>query len=184
MERLTQVGDRVGALNLSDADGAPVDSDGLFDRPVVVALVRYYGCMPCKALLHELNDVHTELADAGLRVIAVGGAADYQARHLMADGIEFPLLLDPEYSFYRALNLRRIHWWMLLSPVTWWKYVRALRRARQGLITGHVLQAPGLAIVDGSRTVRFLHRGTTLGDYPPVPQVVAAARQVVADDRG
>ncbi|MEU4293169.1 hypothetical protein AB0E63_33525 [Kribbella sp. NPDC026596] len=39
-----------------------------------------------------------------------------------------------------------------------------------------MLQAPGLVILDRDRTVRFLHRGKTLGDYPSVSRIMAAAR--------
>ncbi len=160
MERLVQVGDRLGPVTLFDADGVPVELASLLDRPLVVPLVRYYGCMPCKAFLHELEDVRADLEAAGLRVIAVGGA-DYQARHLMEHGVGFPLLLDPSHRLYAALDLRRIHWWALLKPTTWWKYLRAVRRARQGRITDHPLQAPGLAIV--TATARS---GSCTGERP------------------
>ncbi len=49
------------------------------------------------------------------------------------------------------------------------------RRARQGRITAHPLQAPGFVILDSDCTVRFLYRGRTLGDYPPITAIVAAA---------
>lgn len=179
MHRMVQVGDRLGPVTLFDPDGEPVELASLLDRPVVVPLVRYYGCMPCKAFLGELSEVREELDAVGARVIAVGGAADYQARDLMEHGIGFPLLLDPTHRLYAALDLRHIHWWALIKPVTWWKYLRAARRARQGRITDHPLQAPGLAIIDSDSTVRFLHRGKTLGDYPPIPRIVAAAREAV-----
>lgn len=176
MHRMVQVGDQLGSVTLFDPSGEPVELADLLDRPVVVPLVRYYGCMPCKAFLHNLNDVRAELDAIGMRVVAVGGAADYQARDLMDHGIGFPLLLDPTHRLYAALVLRHIHWWALLTPATWWKYLRAARRARQGRITDHPLQAPGLAIIDTHGTVQFLHRGKTLGDYPPIHRIVAVAR--------
>ncbi|NUR27744.1 MAG: AhpC/TSA family protein [Catenulispora sp.] len=175
MQRMVDIGDRVAPLTLYDADGNPVELADLLDRPTVVPLVRYYGCMPCRAFLHELDDVRAELDQIGVRVIAVGGAADYQARDLMEHGIAFPLLLDPTHRLYGALDLRHIPWSALLQPVTWRNYLRSARRARQGRITDHPLQAPGLAILDADLTVVFLHRGKTLGDYPPVPRILAAA---------
>jgi len=48
-------------------------------------------------------------------------------------------------------------------------------QARQGRITAHPLQAPGFVILDSDRTVRFVYRGRTLGDYPPIAAIVAAA---------
>lgn len=178
MEALTQVGDVLPVLMLRDVDGNQVALDDLLDRPLAVPLVRYYGCMPCRDFLVQLNEARPALGAAGVGVVGVGGAADYQARHLMDNGIGYPLLLDPDHQLYEALDVRRIHWWMMLSPITWWKYVRAARRARQGRITAHPLQAPGFVILDTDRTVRFLHRGRTLGDYPPVSEVIAASRSL------
>lgn len=175
MDALTQIGDVLPALTLHDVDGNPVALDDLLDRPLAVPLVRYYGCMPCRDFLVQLNEARPELERAGVGVVGVGGAADYQARHLMDHGIAFPLLLDPDHQLYEALDVRHIHWWMMLWPGTWWKYLRAARRARQGRITGHPLQAPGFVILDSDRTVRFLYRGRTLGDYPPVSEIIAAA---------
>ncbi|MGB7383741.1 MAG: redoxin domain-containing protein [Rhodococcus sp. (in: high G+C Gram-positive bacteria)] len=179
MKQLTSIGDRIGPVDLRDSDGREIELDTLLDRPVVVPLVRYYGCLPCTAYLRELEDLREDFESAGFRLVALGGAADYQARHLMDNGIGYPLLLDPDHTLYRALDVHRIHWWMMLSPRTWRKYLTAARRARQGRITDHPLQAPGLAIIDTDRTVRMLHRGRTLGDYPPAAQVLAEARRLM-----
>lgn len=175
---LTEVGDRIAPVTLRNVDGEAVVLDDLLDRPLAVPLVRYYGCMPCRDFLAQLDAARPALEAAGVDVVGVGGAADYQARHLMDHGIGFPLLLDPDHSLYAALDVHRIHWSVMLSPRTWWKYVRAARRARQGRITGHPLQAPGFAILDTDRTVRFLYRGQTLGDYPPVAAIVTAAESL------
>lgn len=180
MHRFAGVGDRIGPITLYDVDGAPVELAALLDRPLLMPLVRYYGCMPCRAFLTELNEIRGELEEAGVRLVGVGGAADYQARHLMEHGIEFPLLLDPEHALYQALDVRRIRWWIMLHPVTWRNYLLAARRARQGRITGHPLQAPGLTIVDKDGVIRFLHRGRTLGDYPSIEAVRLAIGQLAA----
>lgn len=181
MKQLTGIGDRLGPITLYESDGRPVELDALLDTPLVVPLVRYYGCMPCRAFLHELEDLRADFEAVGVHVAAVGGGADYQARHLMDHGIGYPLLLDPHHTLYQALDVHRIHWWMMLAPRTWWKYLSAARHARQGRITDHPLQAPGLAIIDADRTVRLLHRGRTLGDYPPATEVLDEARRLVRD---
>lgn len=178
MDSLLTVGDIVPDLNLRDVEGAMVGLGDLLERPLAIPLVRYYGCMPCRDFLVQLEGARPELEAAGVTVVGVGGAADFQARHLMAHGIGYPLLLDPDHALYEALDVRRIRWWKLLSPPTWWRYVRAARRARQGLITAHPLQAPGFVILDRDRTIRFLYRGETLGDYPPISEVLAVARSL------
>ncbi|MFC4377342.1 redoxin domain-containing protein [Nocardia halotolerans] len=178
MKQLTGIGDRIGELDLRDADGVPVDLDSLLTSPVVIPMVRYYGCMPCRDYLHQLERLHPEFEAAGVSLVGVGGAADYQARHLMDNGIGYPLLLDPNHTLYQAVDVHHIAWWQMLSPRTWWKYLSAARRARQGRITDHPLQAPGLVIVGQDRTVQMLYRGRTLGDYPPAADVLATARRV------
>src|SRR2546421_4349160 len=96
----------------------------------------------------------------------------------MRDGLPFPALLDPDKNLYRALGIKRIHWHQWLRPSTWRRYLRSTRRARQGRLTGDILQAPGIVIIDRDRTVRYLYRGTTLGDYPPLVVVFDALRGV------
>ncbi len=94
----------------------------------------------------------------------------------MANGVGYPLLLDPTRQLYDAVDLHRIRWWKLLTPATWVKYLRAARRARQGRITAHPLQAPGFVIFGPGGVIELLHRGETLGDCPAVETVLAAAR--------
>lgn len=68
----------------------------------------------------------------GATAIALASGAAADARTLMAEGIWFPCLLDPDKQVYRALGIGRITlgW---LDAVGWWRYLRAfLRGARQG----------------------------------------------------
>jgi peroxiredoxin len=135
--------------------------------------------MPCRAYLAQLREAEPEINALGARVIGVATGADYQAQKLMEDGIPFPLLVDPDRNLYRALGLGHIRWYRFLQPSTWRRYVVAARGARQGRLTGDLRQAPGVAIVDSGGRLRYLHRGTTLGDYPPLPEVLAALRNIL-----
>ncbi|MGA9871682.1 MAG: redoxin domain-containing protein [Rhodococcus sp. (in: high G+C Gram-positive bacteria)] len=178
MKQLTAVGDRIASIALQNVDGERVDLDALLATPIVVPLVRYYGCMPCRAFLHELEGMRGDIEAAGAHVVGVGGAADYQARDLMDNGVGYPLLLDPQHVLYQEVDIHRIHWAMMLDPRTWWKYLSAIRHARQGRITDHPLQAPGLVIIDTDRTVQMLYRGRTLGDYPQPADVLIEVQRV------
>ena len=104
--------------------------------------------------------------------------AGFQARELMAGGLPFPALCDPDKNLYRALGIARIRWDQWLRPSTWRRYLATLGGARQGRLTGDVLQAPGVVILDPSHTIRYLHRGKTLADYPPLPEILDALRAV------
>lgn len=115
----------------------------------------------------------------GGSALAVGPAADYQARALEDGGVPFACLLDPQRKLYREFGLGRMTLRNWLDPQAWRRYVRAMfRGGRQGMITTGVNQRPGLAIVDASGDVHFVHRGTGLGDYPPLSEVVGELRRI------
>lgn len=129
--------------------------------------------------LAQVRGAHPELVTLGARVIAVGTGADFQARRLMAEGMPFPCLVDPELRLYRALGLGRVGWRTLLRLDTYLNYVRAwLRGARQGAITGDTRQLSGVAILDAGGRLRWLHRSQTVGDYPPLATVLAEVRRI------
>jgi hypothetical protein len=117
-------------------------------------------------------------------VVAVATGAGYQAQHLMEAGIPFPCVVDPERRLYGALGLDHIACHRLLSPSTWSRYVRSRGEARQGRVTGDPLQAPGVAVVTPGGRLAYLHRGQTLGDYPPLTEVLDKVRRLAAGGEG
>jgi len=93
----------------------------------------------------------------------------------MQTGITFPCLLDPERNLYRALDLGRIRLGAWLRADTYRNYLRAMRHARQGLMSpSGVLQTPGVIVVEPSGCLAYVHRGETLGDYPQIDDVIAS----------
>jgi len=138
--------------------------------------------MPCRDFLSQLRAAHDEITSLGAGVIAAATGAHFQAERLMAEGVPFPCLVDPAKALYSALDIRRIQWFRWFLPSTWWKYFRPVLRARQGRITGDVQQAPGVAIINTDGTILYLHRGRTLGDYPPLSQVLDRLRDVTRRD--
>ncbi len=127
-----------------------------------------------------MREAHPQIEALGARALAVATGAGFQARQLMAGGLPFPALVDPDKQLYRALGIGRIGWDQWLRPSTWRRYVASAVAggARQGRLTGDVLQAPGVVILDASHTIRYLHRGRTLADYPPLSEVLGALRSV------
>lgn len=133
--------------------------------------------MPCRDYLSQVRRAREAIEGMGATALAAASGTAADARALMADGIWFPCLLDPDKRVYRALGLGRITlgW---LDPRGWWRYVRAiLRGARQGRVTDP-FQAPGVAILDAQATARLVWRGRTLGDYPPLREALDRLRAV------
>ncbi|MBA3264379.1 MAG: redoxin domain-containing protein [Thermoleophilaceae bacterium] len=105
----------------------------MVDRPTVLVIPRYYGCLPCRDYLRRMSERLHEVEARGGAVLGVSVGADYRARWLMEEkGVRFPLLVDLDRPVYRALELPR-RWWVALNPRGWWNYGRALARGnRQG----------------------------------------------------
>ena len=135
--------------------------------------------------LAQVREAHPAIAALEARVIAVGTGSAEQARRLMAGGMPFSCLVDPERRLYQALGLRRVGVGTLLDPATYANYWRAWRRgSRQGAITGDPRQLSGVAILDAEGRLAWRHVSGTVGDYPKVSDVLAALRRAAAGPPG
>ena len=107
-------------------------------------------------------------------VIGVGPVAPQQAARLVANGYPYPLLLDPDYNLGTALGVGRLSLAAYLFNLrAWARWLWAfLTNRRQGKITGHYSNLPGTAVVNATGEVRCVHRGTGLGDHPPVRRIL------------
>lgn len=170
-------------ITVRTVEGEEIRLGAVVDRPTILVVPRYYGCLPCRDYLHQVSERYAEVEAAGGAALGVSVGAPNQARWLMEErGVRFPLLVDPDRHVYDALELPR-RWWVSLNPKGWWNYARALLRGRrQGrIIEPH--QLPGLAVLGSGAEVISVHRGRALGDYPQLDRVLAELSGVVANDR-
>lgn len=163
---------------LRRVDGSEIRLGEIVDRPAIVAIPRYYGCLPCRDYLRQLSERLGEVEAAGGKALGVSVGAEHQARWLMEErGIRFPLLLDPDRRLYDAIDLPR-RWWVSFNPRGWWNYARALARGgRQGRII-EPNQLPGLVLLDRDAQPAWIYRGRALGDYPKLDRVLQELRRV------
>jgi len=166
----------LAATSIHRPDGSTVRLGELVDRPTVLVIPRYYGCLPCRDYLGQVSDRLPEIEALGGSALGVSVGADHQARWLTDErGIRFPLLVDSDRRVYDALELPR-KWWVALNPRGWWNYARALARGnRQGRFI-EPNQLPGLTLLDAGADAVWVHRGRALGDYPDLDEVLARLR--------
>lgn len=120
-----------------------------------------------------MREAHPQIEALGARVIVVGTGAGWQAERLMADGMPFECLVDPDATLYEALGIGRVGVGEWVKPATIRRYVAAFRRGgRQGRITGDWRRLSGVALVDPQRKLSWLYRATGVGDYPPLDEVL------------
>lgn len=126
--------------------------------------------------------VRDDIEGLGSAAIGIGPAAEFQARALVAQGYPFELYLDPQRTSFLALGIgKQTLARFLFDGRAWMRYLRALIRVRrQGKITGRYSHIPGVAIVNRASEPVYVYRGTGIGDYPPLSDVLQALRTVAA----
>lgn len=164
------------AIELTDPDGSSVRLADLAADPLVVILVRYFGCLPCQAFVQDVDAARDRFAP-GARVVAVGGSADYQAQWLRdTKGVQMPLLLDPDQQVRHLAELGNLSARQMLSPRGGLNYIRAMRRGlRPQKITKDTVRSPGVALLGPDLAVRWTYEGKMLGDYPSVDELLSRA---------
>lgn len=162
-------------IPLLTPDGEPASLAAFAGTPLVIQFVRYFGCLPCQAYLRVLDERAGEFAAVGVKPIAVGGSADYQARWLRDRGVTMPLLLDPAQRLRDAVGFGSLSGRQLMAPRGLRSYAAAvLSGIRPQRITGDMMRSPGVAILDAKHDLRWTYEGTALGDYPSLDEVFDA----------
>lgn len=117
----------------------------------------------------------SRIESLGGAAVGIGTAAGYQARRLMERSIPYRLLVDPDRAAYDAFAMRtQSLTTYVLNLRAWLRWLRHFPRRGQGRITGHYSVTPGVVVVDASGRVHFAYRGSSLGDYPKLDDVLAA----------
>jgi peroxiredoxin len=160
-------------IALTVAGGSPVKFGDFKADPLIVVLVRYFGCLPCQNYLRDL-DVQLDRFDAGARVVAVGGSTDRQAQWLQENkGVTMPLVIDPDQQIRSLVDLGNLTPLQLAKTGGWANYARAMGNGfRPQIPTKHAQSAPGIAIFDSNFETLWVHRGEMMGDYPPIDELV------------
>ncbi len=165
------------AIPLLDPEGSPSTLGDFAANPLVVILVRYFGCLPCQQYLTEVTELRDQFP-SGSEVVAVGGSAAYQARWLQkSKGVAIPMLLDAEHRVRAIVDLGNLTALEFVRPGGLINYARAMRHGLPPQVpTPDIAKAPGIVMFDPSFEPIWVHRGRTLGDYPPVSDVIAMAQ--------
>jgi hypothetical protein len=125
-------------------------------------------------MLAQLAAVHESIVARGGAVIGIAPASAQQAKHLMSTSIPFELFIDPGQMVSARVGVGKqslSHF--VLSFSAWWRYLIAFFSGHwQQRITGHYSNLPGVCVVAADGTVVYAHRGTGLGDYPPLDSVL------------
>jgi peroxiredoxin len=180
VERIDEVTAGLTVLTLS---GDPVPLRLLWSnrRPVLLVLVRHYGCQFCRLQVAQLRRILPDLERIGVDVAVIGNGTPLMAQAFVEEtGLEVPLYTNPGREVYGALGARRPSSLALLDPRLWLNGLRALLRGYLPRRTrGDASQLGGVFLVLPDGSMPYAYRSARGGDHPLNTEILGAVRTAV-----
>jgi peroxiredoxin len=172
-----QEGDPAPDLRLADTTGEEHPLSGLWSQcPALLLFWRHYAC-GCGAeraarLRSELGDYR----EAGANVVVIGQAEpERSAVWAEQNGIDCPVLSDPDYRAYRAYGLRegKVSQILFDAPEEFWSHSREVgeqfahdRREQGRTLVDNPWLLPGEFVIDREGVMGLAYRYQYCEDFP------------------
>lgn len=173
-----------GRLEVLRPDGSPVRLGTVWaERPVVLALIRHFGCIFCKEQVSALRGIVDDIHAAGAELVIVGSGSPQMAGFFAEDyGITTPVLTDPQRAVFRALRMRRPPRFAFLDPRAALPGLRALLHGHRQQFApmdalGDQTQLGGVFMVFPGGEVAWAHRSMFAGDHPTNDSILKALQE-------
>jgi peroxiredoxin len=127
-----------------------------------------------------------DAADVTLAVIGQG-TLDQAAQFRRAQGVELPLLVDPDRISYEAAGAKVAVLSELVGPKVVARGIQRTVASRirqgsivvhQGRIVDHPAQLGGVLVIAPDGSVRYAHMSEDASDNAPIGEILAAARAI------
>ncbi|MDA1009939.1 MAG: peroxiredoxin-like family protein [Chloroflexi bacterium] len=138
------------------------------DRPVLLVLVRHYGCLFCRQQLADLRGVWSRIEVAGVQPVVIGNGTPLMAEAFAEEtGLEVPLYTNPGREVYAALGTKRPGLRAFFHPRLYWNGLRAtLRGFFPKAPKGDPAQLGGVFLVRPGGEMPYAYRSDLAGDHP------------------
>lgn len=150
--------------------------------PVLLHLVRRFGCPLCREAAADLSTMEPEVLAAGGRLVAIGCQTEGLSEFVEGSFFAGPVWVDADKRSFSALKLHRsgLHdGYGFLDPSSWSAMWRSYQRGVPGDLKGDGFQMGGTFLFVGGRCV-YDHRMTSHGDKPDVEEIETALRTALA----
>lgn len=183
MSRMENVEAAAGRLPVLTPAGHEVQlSEAWREQPVVLALIRHFGCQFCKDHVSQLVPAVPAIHEAGAELVIVGSGNPSMAGFFAEDyHVTTPLFTDPSREVYRAFGAKRPTWAALFNPRLYWNALQVHRRGhRMGKVQGDLAQLGGVFIILPGGDMPFAYRSEVAGDLPSIARVLDELRRATS----
>lgn len=127
--------------------------------------------------MSQLRRFEKEFVDHEIRTVIFSFDNEVLAKdYVQTTGLTWPILLDPDFSFYRAYGMPKGSWWDLASPVVLAKYGwNMVSGSLPGKRGKDLRQLGGNVLVDPDGLVELNHVSANPHDRPSGRQIIAVA---------
>ncbi len=174
-EQQLQVGDLVPDVTLLDEEGYEIALADLWQRgPIVLTLLRHFGCVFCRAWLKALQQHMDAFEDAGIQVVGIGiGVPKHAERVCGKKAPSVMCLSDATIGTHVAFGLGHASLGQLLDPRMMVAGAKAVLAGNmQGIPTGDTRMMPGTFIVDREGIIQYAFYSDHPGAHPPIADLV------------
>ncbi|MDP3209018.1 MAG: peroxiredoxin-like family protein [Rhodoglobus sp.] len=180
-----QIGDAVPDLTLTDHTGQPRKLSSFWEKgPALILFWRHFGCSCGIDRAARLKAEYQDYLDAGASVVLIGQASpERSAEYRERNGVEAPILSDPERAAYDAFDLLDGTTAQILYDAPD-PFLRCEASAGEGLAADRhgterasvdsPWQLPGEFVVSQDGRVQLAYRYQYCEDFPD-PRVITAA---------
>jgi hypothetical protein len=164
------------------SDGAAIALGRLWaERPVLLTLVRHYGCQFCREQVAQMRQIRGEIEAFGTSMVFIGNGTPPMAEAFIEEtGLDVPLYTDPGREVYRALGAKRASALALLDPRLWLNGLRTLLHGYfPGRPRGDTAQLGGVFLIRPDGSMPYAYRSERAGDHPSNRAILDAVRASV-----
>lgn len=145
------------------------------ERPVILHLIRRFGCPLCREYAADLSSLAAEAEAMGVSLVAIGSQQTGWKEFVDGRFFRGAVYVDPDTAVFKALALRRLGFLKVLGTLFDREaiavYKRANARGYGGDFKGDGAQLGGTWVIDRDGSVLLDHRMTTVTDHADIDEV-------------
>ena len=167
-------------VNTQYEDGTSISkiADG---KPLMVVVLRYIGCTSCRFDVQMIHENHDEFVKKGVNVVVVmQSKVESLRRDLKDEPLSFPIISDPDYEIYNALDIRPAKDMEELRGNAEDQAKRLAKKEKiaaygfkHGEYEGIEEQLPAFFYLNADLTVKEAHYARSIADMPTVEEMLA-----------
>lgn len=167
---------KFGNLTVLDENSKVIKLSDLWkDKTTILAFLRHFGCIACRAHVSQLSEIRDQIKSQGAQIMYIGNGSPHFIKAFKEDlHIADEVYTDPSLKVFHAAQLKR-NAWDTIGPKAALKALKLFAQGhRQTGIQGDSFQQGGMLVISPQNKLLFQHISSSTGDYASEKDVLKA----------